>query len=103
MPRFEEYKLEVKKTAVEPNNVGQAFRVGDFSMKTIQVKGAFDATFHIEGKLDDGSDWSAVTAEINSPEITGIEQACKWIRVRTNSYSSGDPEVVFAGLNQRTF
>ncbi len=82
------------------NGVGQFVDVFKFSGKTVQFKGTFSASLSLEGSLD-GSNFLDLNISESSPVIVSIPETIKFLRVRVSSYSSGTPEALFSGFDER--
>lgn len=96
MARPEKLRLEVKQAV----DVGRAENVFRFRDKTVQVHGTFVATLQLEGSID-GSEYFAVGAPVSAAGAVRVPETVEFLRIRTTAYTSGEPQAVFAGFDER--
>jgi|SoiMetStandDraft_2_1073263.scaffolds.fasta_scaffold602022_1 hypothetical protein len=95
MARPEKVRLEVK-SAVDVGKAERVFRLRD---KYVQVHGTFVATLQVEATID--GEFFAVGPVMAAPGVVPVPETVELVRVRTTAYTSGDPEAVLAGFDER--
>lgn len=96
MSRPEKLRLEVK----QATDAGRAENVFRFRDKTVQVHGTFVATLQLEGSID-GSEYFPLGAPVSAAGVLRVPETVEFLRVRTTAYTSGQPQAVFAGFDER--
>jgi hypothetical protein len=66
----------------------------------VQVYGTFTASLRLQVKLP-GGDWQDVGSAITAPGIYEVAETCSDLRVNTTAYTSGTPQAIFGGFNER--
>ncbi len=96
MARPEKVRFEVKQSVA----AGRAENVFRFRDKYVQVHGTFVATLQVEASID-GSDYFPVGAPQSAPGVVPVPETVEFVRVRTTTYTSGEPKSVLAGFDER--
>jgi len=96
MARPEKIRLEVPAAI----GTGRAEHVFRLIRKTVQVFGTFAATLQLEGSIDGGA-FAPIGGPVTAPGFIEVPHTLEFLRVRTTAFTSGTPEAVVAGFDER--
>lgn len=100
--RLERYTLDLARDgdAIPIVGAGDAHPCESLIGLTVQVSGTFVADLRLEAS-NDGSVWTELDA-FTAPELVTFDGVFRFLRVRTEAYTSGSPVVKLAGMQARS-
>ena len=90
--------LDVKKVSGQN---GEPFPCERFVKKYVQFGGTFSGEIEIQITLN-GTDYQPVARCGGPGPIIAIPETCKYVRIHTITYTSGNPTAMFAGIDVRS-
>lgn len=97
-PLFDAMDVKLDDTPGEDSE-GRALPTRDRWHHTVQVGGTFSADVRLEAS-DDGDNWIELAA-FTASGIFHLETPLAYLRVRTEAFTSGEPEVNYGGVDLR--
>jgi hypothetical protein len=67
--------------------------------KSVQFTGMGGASFTVQGS-NDNTNWVSMGDAVTTNSIVALDTSCAFLRVLTNSHTSGTPTAWLAGLRQ---
>lgn len=80
---------------------GTSVNVENLYYKTILVSGISGTTLHVEIS-NDGTTFVKAGSDVTANGAVKVDEQCKYLRIRTQTYGSGTPAASLAAINHRT-